>query len=183
MLEQKLIDILRSNEYLLRDLELVRQLGLPDWYIAAGYVRNRVWDHLHGYSEPTPLNDVDILYYDPYDLAEDTEKRHELVLREQRNTYDWSCKNQARMHIRNQDEPYLSVTDAMKRWPETATAVGVSLDEDGGIIIIAPYGLQDLFDLVIRKSPLYTDDDVFHQRIQSKNWLEKWPLLKIREKS
>ncbi|WP_018750741.1 nucleotidyltransferase family protein [Paenibacillus sanguinis] len=180
MLEQKLIDILRSNEYLLRDLELVRQLGLPEWYIAAGYVRNRVWDYLHGYADPTPLNDVDILYFDPSNLSEEIEKRHELVLREQWNVYHWSCKNQARMHIRNQDEPYLSVADAMKRWPETATAVGISLDDEDNIVILAPYGLQDLFDLVIQKSPLYMNDDVFHQRIQSKKWLEKWPLLKIR---
>lgn len=179
MLEQKLIDILSTNEYLLRDLGLISQLGLPEWYIAAGYVRNRVWDHLHGYPEPTPLNDVDILYYDPDDLAEETEKKYESILREQCHAYNWSCKNQARMHLRNQDEPYLSVEDAMKKWPETATAVGISLNDKGNIVILAPYGLHDLFDLVIRKSPFFEDEDVFQQRVQGKKWLEKWPQLSI----
>ena len=31
-----------------------RALALPDWCIAAGSVRNRVWDHLHGIAPPRP---------------------------------------------------------------------------------------------------------------------------------
>jgi hypothetical protein len=50
-------------------------LKLPDGYIAAGYIRNRVWDHLHGFTERTPLNDVDVVYFNPHDLSEETDKR------------------------------------------------------------------------------------------------------------
>mgnify|MGYP001461346440 CR=1 FL=1 len=62
------IQIMLTNPNLLRDLHLVHSLGLPEACIAAGYVRNYIWDYLHGYTERTPLHDVDVLYYDPHDL-------------------------------------------------------------------------------------------------------------------
>ena len=45
----------------MKQLRAARSLGLPDWCIAAGFVRNRVWDHLHGIAPPTPLADIDVL--------------------------------------------------------------------------------------------------------------------------
>ena len=33
---------------------------LPDWCLAAGFVRNLVWDKLHDFSSSTPLNDIDV---------------------------------------------------------------------------------------------------------------------------
>jgi len=82
------------------------------------------------------------------------------------------------MHARNREKPYASITDAMKRWPETATAVGISL-EGNDIKVTAPHGLDDLFHLVIRRSPYFTDQDDFYARIERKKWLEYWPQLKI----
>lgn len=181
MLVEKLIKIMRTNEHLMRDLNLVKQLDLPSWCIAAGYVRNYVWDYLHGFSYRTPLNDVDVLYYNPEDLSEESEKEYELILKNQLQEYNWSVKNQARMHIRNHDEPYISVADAMKRWPETVTAVGISLDYQNNIEIISPHGLNDLFELVIRRSPYFKDNDYFYTRVQSKKWLELWPQLRLIE--
>ena len=46
-------------------LRIVAALDLPDCWIAAGFVRNLVWDHLHGISPPTPLNDIDVIYFAP----------------------------------------------------------------------------------------------------------------------
>jgi Uncharacterized protein conserved in bacteria len=180
MLEEKLIQIMKTYEYLMRDLRLVQGLGLSNWCIAAGYVRNYVWDYLQGYSVRTPLNDVDVIYFDASDLTEESEKRYESLLRKEVGGYNWSFKNQARMHIRNQEKPYMSISDAMKRWPETVTAVGISL-EGNEFKVTAPHGLDDLFSLVIRRSPYFTDKDHFYARIQSKNWLEYWPQLKIVE--
>lgn len=178
MLEAKLIRIMKTYEHLMRDLRLVQGLGLSHWCIAAGYVRNHVWDYLHGYSARTPLHDVDVIYFDASDLTEESEKRYEHLLRKEVNDYNWSFKNQARMHARNREKPYASITDAMKRWPETATAVGISL-EGNDIKVTAPHGLDDLFHLVIRRSPYFTDQDDFYARIERKKWLEYWPQLKI----
>ncbi|MGO4371659.1 nucleotidyltransferase family protein [Paenibacillus sp. 2TAB19] len=183
LLKDKLIQILLTKEDLLRDLRIVQQMGLPSWYISAGYVRNYVWDHLHGYEQATPLNDVDIVYYDPNDIEEQTEKRWESNLIESYPHYNWSAKNQARMHLRNLAEPYHSVEDAMKRWPETVTALGIYLNAEDQIEVIAPHGLGDLFDLVIRRSPYFQDKDYFYQRVASKGWLKTWPQLTLIEET
>lgn len=165
----------------MRDLKLVQSLNLPDGCIAAGYVRNFVWDHFHRKNKLTPLNDIDILYYDVSDLREGTEQRYEEQLRTRQPGYNWSVKNQARMHLRNKEQPYRSVEDAMKRWPETVTAVGVALDHDDKLKIIAPLGLEDLFSLQIRRSPFFDDYDNFKARVESKNWLNLWPRLRFVE--
>ena len=181
VLEQRLIQILQTNKNLIRDLEVVESLGLPQWCIAAGYVRNYVWDYLHGYTPRASLNDVDVLYFDPTDLREETEKTYESALKGKVAEYKWSVKNQARMHTMNQNHPYIDVADAMKRWPETATATGVSFDHNGNLNIIAPHGLEDLFNLVVRKSPYFIDRDYFYKRIERKGWLTMWPKLIVEE--
>ena len=53
----------------MKQLRAVRSLGLPDWCIAAGFVRSRVREDLHGISPPRPPVDIDVLYYDQADLS------------------------------------------------------------------------------------------------------------------
>ena len=60
----RVIELIESDVLRLSALECVRLLDLPECYIAAGFVRNLVWDDLHHKSEPTPLNDVDVIYFD-----------------------------------------------------------------------------------------------------------------------
>jgi hypothetical protein len=179
MSTEKLIEMMAAREYLMRDLKLVRELRLPHWCIAAGYVRNCVWDVLHGYANRTPLNDVDVVYFDPGDPSEETEKRCEFLLKSRLAEYNWSFKNQARMHIRNGETPYRSVEDAMRRWPETATAVGISLDDNGKLQAVAPHGMDDLFGLAVRRSPYFADKAAFLRRVRSKGWLDIWPQLRL----
>jgi len=178
MLTDKLLNIMTSYENLMRDLKLVSELNLPNWYIAAGYVRNHIWDHLHGYSARTPLNDIDVIFYDKDKISESYEESLEAWLNQKTNLSIWSVKNQARMHIKNNDEPYTSITDAISRWPETVTAVGITLEEDT-VKVVAPYGVEDIFDLKVRRSPLFKDKEYYHRRIMNKNWKEIWPKIKI----
>lgn len=37
---------------------------------------------------------------------------------------NWLVKNQVRMHVSNDDQPYSSATNAMEAWPETAEVFG-----------------------------------------------------------
>ena len=92
---------------------------------------------------------------------------------------NWSVKNQARMYLRNNHESYLSLDDAMRRWPETATAVGIKLTDQGRIDVIAPHGLEDLFELKLRQSKYCDDRAIFIKRIHDKKWLDRWKQLKI----
>jgi len=181
MYEEKLREIIIQNQYIIEDMKAVRTLGIPNAYIAAGYIRNLVWDLLHGYPVRTTLDDVDVVYFDLFDLCEETEKELERALKSYSNKYKWSVKNQARMHLLKNDKQYTSMEDAMKRWPETATAVGIRLDEQDNIEILAPHGLEDLFKLKIRQSPYFADRELFMQRIENKQWLIKWPLVQIVE--
>ena len=52
----KLKKIIRKDFFIMDILKTVRTLNLPDWYIAAGVIRNTVWDVLHGYKTRTSLN-------------------------------------------------------------------------------------------------------------------------------
>jgi hypothetical protein len=85
------------------------------------------------------------------------------------------------MHGRNADYPYLSASDAMKYWPETATAVAVRLDNHGHIEVSAPFGLDDLFALIVRPTERFVAEkhSIYVSRVRSKNWQVIWPNLRI----
>jgi hypothetical protein len=70
-------------------------------------------------------------------------------------------------------------TDAIRRWPETVTAVGVTLDDHNRITFIAPYGAEDIFEMRVRRSPLFEDIDYYRNRVTNKNWKEIWPRITI----
>lgn len=177
--EQFVIDLMLSNQRTLEDLACVRSLRFPHWYIAAGYVRNQVWDRLHGRVPSDEFHDVDVVYFDPLHIDENLEKAYEQRLKALEPRHHWSVKNQARMHLRNQAEPYKNVEDAMKRWPETATAIGMTYTDQGRVELIAPHGVEDLLGLVVRRSPYFQDDEAFIKRVINKRWLERWPKLKL----
>lgn len=179
MLEEELIKMMKLYENFERDLELVQSLNLPYACIAAGYVRNFVWDQLHGYTKRTPLNDIDVIYFDKNNVSENFEKEIEAYLSEKTNCSIWSVKNQARMHVNNGDPPYHSISDAMSKWPETVTAVGMTKDEEGNIKVIAPYGVDDIFNMKVRRSPLFKNKEYVRKRVINKNWKNIWPMIEI----
>ena len=162
-------------------LRLVRDLGLPDCWVAAGFVRNCVWDHLHGRAASLPAGDIDVIWFDPAACNAAHDAGLEAALRDRDATLDWSVKNQARMHARNGDTPYESATDAMRYWPETATAVGVRLGARDGIEVAAPFGLDDLFALVVRPTSRFAAEKhpVYLERLLAKQWKQAWPRLQI----
>ena len=93
---------------------------------------------------------------------------------------NWSVKNQARMHIRNGNLPYKNCYEAISYWPETATAIAIKLNSDNQIEHIAPYGLNDLFNLVVQPTPNF-DLITYRSRIANKGWKHTWEKLVIEE--
>jgi hypothetical protein len=61
----KIIQLIKRDKLRLDALESVFLLNLPQCYLAAGFVRNLVWDYLHNKDSSTPLNDFDVIYFDP----------------------------------------------------------------------------------------------------------------------
>jgi hypothetical protein len=178
-----LIGLIGADADIVRALEAVAALGLPDCWITAGMIRNRVYDRAHGYAAPTPLNDVDVIYFDPDRCDESIEKRLEAALRDRSPDLPWSVKNQARMAARNGDLPYRSSSHALEHWCETPTAVGARLQDDRRIEVIAPLGLVDLFDLVVRPTPHAGRTPAklaaYRARMAAKNWPARWPRLQV----
>lgn len=165
----------------LRLLDLVRDRGPDGAWIGAGVVRNAVWDRLHGRPLAPPAGDVDVLWHDRGTGDPAADRAHEARLAALAPDVRWSVKNQARMHRRNGDAPYADVADAMRHWPETATAVAVRMDAGGRIEIAAPFGLDDLFALVVRPTPRFRGEKRGQvvERIGAKRWLEAWPRLTV----
>lgn len=92
---------IRADAQRLLALRCLASLGLKDAWLAAGFVRNLAWDRLHGYRRPTPLNDIDLIHFDPEQPDADADARIQAHLRQQAGHLHGSVKNQARMHLRN----------------------------------------------------------------------------------
>jgi len=179
-LEGKLKDLLAKSSWHIQVLKTVAQINLPDCWVGAGFVRNFVWDVLHGYSSHTPLADIDVVYYDPNDISKKIEKYWERQLLKMSPDEPWSVKNQARMASDYGDRPYQNTEDGLKHWTEKTTAIGVRLSKQGGYEILAPFGLTDLFELKVNPTAhALTRPDVYNQRLAKKKWQKTWPLLEI----
>jgi hypothetical protein len=179
MTEQDILDLIEKDEWMMKVLRTASELNLPDWMIGAGFVRNKVWDYLHGYTSiHDTTSDIDLIYFNVEDKKEETEKKYDRLLKEKMDV-NWSVKNQARMFSINNTEPYISSEDAISNWVETATAIAVKL-QDNKLILIAPHGISDLVNLIIRPVPLFKNNtERIVERAEKKQWLKKWPKLKF----
>ena len=162
-------------------LRAVARLHLTDCWIGAGFVRNLVWDRLHGFADATPLNDIDVLYFDRSDLSRATERALEARLRRALPGEPWSVRNQARMHRRNNDAPYRSTCHALTFWAETPTAVAVAL-RGARMEVIAPFGTADLLGMTVRPTPRFRHKmAIYRARLAGKRWRDRWPRLSVLE--
>jgi hypothetical protein len=183
--EARLGSILLGSEWFVSVLEAVRESDPPDWLVGAGAIRNQVWDHLHGHATPTPVRDVDVAFFDLADVSRDRDERYEAELGARLPGLAWNVTNQAGVHLWYERkfghavDPASSIEDAVARWPETATAVGVRLLADGRLRVVAPFGLDDLFDLVLRRNPRQVSAEYFRERVESKRIRERWPRVTV----
>jgi len=175
--QQQIIQWLQQDNERMTALRTARRLGLNDWCLGAGFVRNLVWDRLQGYASPTPLNDIDVIHFDPQRAEAERDRMLEARL-QQWLPQPWSVKNQARMHLRSGRTPYLNSEDAISFWTELETAVGARLNADDSIQLIAPFGLERLFDGTITFNAKNGDVQAFEQRVADKGWLQRWPRLR-----
>jgi hypothetical protein len=184
-LEAQLTRLVRSTAWMMHALATACDVDPPDWLLGAGAVRSLVWDILHDVADPTPPNDLDLVFFDPNSLGEEREAevRGELIARA--SELPWDVKNQAAVHLWYprvfglEVEPLTSSADAVGTWPETATCVAVRLCPDHRLEIVAPFGLEDLFGLVCRRNPRRVTIEEYRRRVQSKRFAERWPLVTI----
>ncbi len=178
---QRLTTWLGEDPVRCRLLAVLADLQLPDAWLAAGFVRNLVWDRLHGYPEPTPLADLDVIYFDPVDCRSERDRDVERALSERAPGWPWSVRNQAAMHQRNDDALYSSSVDAMRYWVEVESALAARLTAAGQIEMVSPFAQSGLFALHLTLNPWRPRPAAFRQRLATKGWLERWPRLQVQE--
>ncbi len=162
-LESRLEAILRAAPSLMQVMETARDLALPDWLIVSGAVYQRVFNHLTGRDPDYGIKDYDLAYFDASDLSYEAE---DVVIQRAAAAFEpplrelVEVRNQARVHVWFEGkfgEPYTPLScsaEALERFVSPIFAVGARLDPDDRMVIVAPFGLEDLFAMRLRPNPI-----------------------------
>jgi hypothetical protein len=155
--------IVRASESLMMVLRTARDLALPDWLIFSGAVYQRVLNHLTGRNPDYGIKDYDLGYFDPAGISYEAE---DLVIRRVAAAFDpplremVEVRNQARVHLWFEGkfgEPYAPLSrtaEALERFVSPLFSVGVRLEPDDRLTVLAPFGLDDLFALRMAPNPI-----------------------------
>ncbi|HSL70599.1 MAG TPA: nucleotidyltransferase family protein [Longimicrobiales bacterium] len=160
-----------------------RDRDLPNWYLGAGCITQTIWNAAHGLPAEFGIDDYDIVYFDA-DVSAEAEERAAACVRDALAGLPVrpDVKNQARVHVWYASRfgysirPYASCEDAIATWPTTATAIGVRCTGDT-VTVEAPFGLHDLFELVVRPNRVQITPAIFAAKVE--RWITRWPSLKI----
>jgi hypothetical protein len=161
-LEARLEAILRASPSMMQVMQTARDLDLPDWLIFSGAVYQRVLNDLTGRDPDYGIKDYDFGYFDASDISYEAE---DVVIRRVAAAFAppfdalVEVRNQARVHVWFEGkfgEPYpplRSSAEALERFVSATFAVGVRLEADDRMTVVAPFGLADLFALRMRPNP------------------------------
>lgn len=159
---EQLRAIVRRAPALMHVLHVARELDLPDWLVFSGAVYQPVLNQLTGRDLDYGIKDYDLAYFDRSDIsyeAEDAVIRQVGAALEPPLRESVEVRNQARVHLWFEGkfgEPYPplgSSTEALTRFSSPMFAVGVRLEADDALSVVAPFGLEDLFALRLRPNP------------------------------
>jgi hypothetical protein len=183
--EQTLAGMLLSSAWHRRVLEAVATSGAPEAWMAAGAIRDLVWDERFGIGfDPAAIKDVDVVFFDADDLRPTRDREVDAMLCRLAPDLPWQAKNQAAVHLWYGQrfgadvEPLTSIEDAVSTFPETATAVAARLRGDG-VEILAPLGLTDLLGGIWRRNPRRVSVERAVARIRSKDPSTRWPHVRV----
>jgi hypothetical protein len=178
--EDDIKELVESDEWMMQVLVAAESLNLPDWWIGAGFLRNKVWNAVTG-NDCHSNSDVDLVYFNQDKTLPETDWSYDAYMNQKFPFAEWEIRNQARMHYKSNLEPFTSTAEGISHWIETATCIAVKI-ENRQLKFLFCYGIDDLVGMVIRPIPQFKDPSmihIFHNRVQSKNWSETWPNLKI----
>lgn len=181
---EQLEEILLQNNDIRKILRRVSELGMPNWYLGAGGVAQTVWNVLHDYEPSHGIKDYDLVYYNAADISYEGE---DVFIQKGAQLFKDLCapveiRNQARVHLWYEKRfgypvsPFRSVEEAIGTWPTTVTCVGIK-SEDGRLAVHAPYGLDDLFALIVRPNKVRVSRHVYEDKVR--RWKSLWPKLTI----
>lgn len=178
----------RTSNIIIKDslrmacLHAAKSICLPNWYIGAGFVRNAIWDYLHDRYTFTPIQSIDLVYFDNSEVAPEKDKGLEYNLSLKVPEVKWRVRNQARMHHKYGFKPFRNTIHGIAHWIELQTCVGVHLGLQGELSYVAPFGLHENWSLNLNPNPIANYPlSLYRRRIREKSWLTQWPLLRVYE--
>ncbi len=177
--------VLLRNPVVAEILKLAPTLEMPQWYLGAGCVAQTIWNELHGFDPLNGMKDCDLVYYDSSNISSEAQ---DVFIERAKKIFSHlplpvEIVNEARVHLWYEEEcgkkiePYQSVEEAMNEWPTTATGIGVRYDTDGKFVIFAPYGLNDLWEMIVRPNKLKITEEIYLNKVA--RWTSVWPKLKV----
>lgn len=158
--------IIRADTDLMALLKRLRDIGLPQWRLVAGCLYQTVWNVLTHRPRGTGIKDYDLAYYDAGDLSWGAEDA--VIRRVAAGTRDClgpiEVRNQARVHLWFEQRsgasayPQLSSADeSLQYYASIVHAVGVRLEANGHLDVVAPFGLDDMFNMIVRPNRALTN--------------------------
>src|SRR5699024_6283337 len=178
--ENKLKSIIENDIYMMSVLKAVEKLNLEDAWVCAGFIRNKVWPISPNI--PTPPNHLHVLHLAPPDPPPANDNPLAPHLHFLLPHHPSPVNIPPPMHLKSDFKPFTSSYDGVAHFPETPTAIAVRI-YNRDIEIMAPYGLQDLFEMRVTPTPFFQEDNELHsifvERIKKKRWNEIWENLYI----
>jgi hypothetical protein len=178
---RRLASYLSQNPQVWHLLETLSQLPFETW-LAAGSVMQTVWNIQLGRPPAAGIRDYDLIYFDGEDLSWEAEDQQIQLAQKCWPDLAVELRNQARVHLWYPDKfgvsisPLASLDAALRLWPATCHAIAVRL-EGGHLNVLAPWGLEDLWQGCIRANPSCPDPKAFGPKAQ--RWKNAWPHLKF----
>lgn len=183
-----LIEIVSKNIYARQIIDSSESLfgDIAPWYLAAGCISQSVWNYLSGRDPIAGIKDYDLIYYDAGDISYAAE---DIFIRKGTQLFkSWpvevEIRNQARVHVWFAQhfgypiDPLRSCEEAISGWPATVTCVGIT-KTNGRDHVYAPYGLDDVFDMVLRPHPSTNTRSKAPYEKKVEKWTKIWPALKV----
>jgi hypothetical protein len=178
---RRLETIIRDDPDLMQLLASIRSVQLAQWRLVAGCLYQTVWNVLTGRKRGTGIKDYDLIYFDDSDLSWEAEDRViRVVAAATRGCVGpVEVRNQARVHLWFEARfgtayPQLySADEAIRRYASIVHAIGVRLDYDDRLDVVVPFGLDDLFSMVIR--PNYALENAVSYMRKARRAQAIWP--------
>ncbi|MGB0921469.1 MAG: nucleotidyltransferase family protein [Alphaproteobacteria bacterium] len=159
------------------------ELGLGDKWLCAGAVYQTIWNDLYGLPPAHGIKDMDVIWF----ARSDPPMKERLLEKSLRQQFPGlppiDAKNEAHVHrwyaksFGSHIRPYRSVADAVRTFPTVVGSIAVQPDGAGGLHIIAPFGVEDMMQGVVRANRRQVTPEIYNAKWQS--WIKNWPHLQV----
>jgi hypothetical protein len=165
-------------------LERVPDLGLRDWWLVSGSIFQTVWNLKSGRSPERGIPHYDLFYFSE-DLSAEAEE--DVVAAAARLFADLKAEirvcNQARVHLWYPERigmaypPLTTAAEGILRLPCSPQAVGLKRTGAEFLDVYAPFGLGDVWDMIVRPNRAMPLVAVYNTKCA--RWLAEWPQIQV----